>query len=53
MFFFARLKTKTWMLKTYFLPLMLAFTPINSELRKISNDQMTANILIINALTGH
>ena len=53
MFFFARLKTKTWVLKTYFLLLMLTFTPINSELRKIPNDQMTANILIINALTGH
>ena len=41
------------MLKTYFLPLMLTFTPINSELRNISNDQMTANVLIINMLSGH
>ena len=53
MFFFARLKTKTWMLKTYFLPLILTFTPINSELRKISNDQMTAKTLIINTLSSH
>ena len=53
MFFFVRLKTKTWVQKTYFLPLILTFTPINSKLRNISNDQMTANILIINALTGH
>ena len=29
------------------------FTPINSELRNFSNDQMTANVLIINALIGH
>ena len=53
MFFFVRLKTKTWVLKTYFLPLILTFTPINSELRKISKDQMTAKTLIINTLSGH
>ena len=53
MFFFARLKTKRGLLKTYFLPLMLAFTPINSELRNFSNDRMIANVLIINALIGH
>ena len=53
MFFFVRLKTKTWVQKTYFLPLILTFTPINSELRKISNDQMTAKVLIINTLSSH
>ena len=53
MFFFVRLKTKTWVQKTYFLPLILTFTPINSELRNISNDQMTANILIISTLSSH
>ena len=39
--------------QTYFLPLTSAFTLVNSELRNISNDQMTANVLIINMLSGH
>ena len=52
-FYFARLKTKRGLLKTYFLPLMLMFISINSELRNFLNDQMTANMLIINALIGH
>ena len=52
-FFFARFKTKRELQKTYLLPLMLTFIPINSELRNFSNDQMTANVLIINALIGH
>ena len=39
--------------QTYFLPLISAFTLVNSELRNISNDQMTANVLIINMLSGH
>ena len=39
--------------QTYFLPLTSAFTLVNLELRNISNDQMTANVLIINMLSGH
>ena len=39
--------------QTYFLPLISAFTLVNSELRNISNDQMTDNVLIINMLSGH
>jgi len=32
---------------------MLTFTPINSELRNFSNNQMTTKALIINTLSGH
>ena len=31
----------------------MPFTFVNHDLRKISNDQMTANILTINKLSGH
>ena len=44
---------KYGLLKTYFLPLMLTFTPINSELRKISNDKITLNYLIIKRFRYH
>ena len=47
------LKGKYGLLKTYFLPLMLTFTPINSELRNFSNDKRTPNLLIINNLRYH
>ena len=39
--------------QTYFLPLISAFTLVNSELRNIPNDKMPANVLIINMLSGH
>ena len=48
-----QLTGKYGLLKTYFLPLISAFTPINTELRKISNDRMTTKMLIINTLSGH
>ena len=53
MFFLCTFKNKNVGAENLFLPLIFTFTPINSELRKISNDQMTANMLIINALTGY
>ena len=46
-------KGKYGLLKSYFLPLISVITSINSELRNISNDQMTAKTLIINTLSGH
>ena len=33
--------------------LFLVFTPVNIELRKISSDQVTAFVVIINELRGH
>ncbi len=53
MFFFARLKTKRGLLKTYFLPLISVFTLVNSELRNFSSDKVTPNLLIINDLRCH
>ena len=41
------------MLKSYFLPLISAFTSINSELRNISNYKITTKSLIINTLSGN
>ena len=48
-----QLTGKIDLLKTYFLPLISAFTPINSELRNISNDKMTLNYLIIKCFRRH
>ena len=55
MFFLCTFKNKNVGAENLFLilPLILTFTPINSELRKNSNDQMTAKTLIINTLSGH
>ena len=51
--FFAFLKQNVGLLKTFFLPLISVFTLVNSDLRNISNDQMTAKVLIINVLSSH
>ena len=51
--FFARLKTKYGLLKTYFLPLISVFTLVNSELRFFSSDKVTPKLLIINDLRCH
>ena len=47
------LKGKYDLLKSYFLPPILVFTSINLDLRNISNNQMTAKVLIINILSSH
>ena len=47
------LKAKRGLLKTYFLPLISVFTLVNSKLRNIPNDKMTAKTLIINVLSSH
>ena len=47
------LKGKYGLLKFYFLPPISVFISINTELRNISNDKMTAKALIINTLNGH
>ena len=50
----SNLKSKMWNCwKTCFLPLISAFTFVNTELRNISNDQMTLKYLIINYLRCH
>ena len=46
-------KGKYGLLKSYFLPPISVFTSINPKLRNISNDPMTAKVLIINTLSGH
>jgi len=51
--FFARLKAKRGLLKTYFLPLIFVFTLVNSELRNFSSDKVTPKLLIINNLKCH
>ena len=51
--FFARLKVKRGLQKTYILPLISAFTLVNSELRNFSSDRVTAFLLIIKKLRGH
>ena len=53
MFFFASLKVKRGLQKTYFLPLISVFTLVNSELRNFSSDKVTLNLLIINDLRCH
>ena len=47
------LKAKRGLLKTYFLPLISAFTLVNLKLRNISNDKITPNYLIINHFRYH
>ena len=51
--FFVRLKVKRGLLKTYFLPLISAFTLVNSELRNFSSDKVTPKLLTINDLRYH
>ena len=51
--FFVRLKVKRGLLKTYFLPLISAFTLVNSELRNFPSDKVTPKLLIINDLMCH
>ena len=46
-------KSKCRLQKTYFLPFILAFTLVNSELKNFSSDRVTAFLLIINELRGH
>ena len=46
-------KSKCGLQKTYFLPFILTFILVNSELRNFSSDQVTANSLIFNKLHGH
>ena len=46
-------KSKCGLQKTYFLPFISVFTPINSELRNFSSGKVTPKILIINDLTCH
>ena len=41
------------MQKTYFLPLISAFTLVNSELRNFSSDKVTPKLLIISDLMRH
>ena len=53
MFFFASLKVKRGLQKTYFLPLISVFTLVNSELRNFSSDKVTPKLLIINNLRCH
>ena len=53
MFFFASLKVKRGLQKTYFLPLISVFTLVNSELRNFSSDKVTPKLLIINDLRCH
>ena len=53
MFFFASLKLKRGLQKTYFLPLISVFTLVNSELRNFSSDRVTPKLLIINDLRYH
>ena len=51
--FFARLKAKYGLLKTYFFPFISVFTLVNSELRNFSSDKVTPKLLIINYLRCH
>ena len=51
--FFARLKAKYGLLKTYFFPLISVFTLVISELRNFSSDKVTPKLLIINDLMCH
>ena len=51
--FFASLKVKRGLQKTYFLPLISVFTLVNSELRNLSSDKVTPKLLIINDLMYH
>ena len=51
--FFARLKVKRGLQKTYFLPLISIFTLVNSELRNFSSNKVTPKLLIINKLRYH
>ena len=47
----SNLKSKMWdCWKTNFIPIISVFTLVNSELRNISNDQMTLKYLILNYL---
>ena len=46
-------KSKCRLQKTYFLPFILVFTLVNSELKNFSSDRVTAFLLIINELCGH
>ena len=46
-------KSKCGLQKTYFLLFISVFTPINSELRKISSDKVTPKWLIINMFWRH
>ena len=50
----SNLKSKMWdCWKTNFIPIISVFTLVNSELRNISNDQITIKYLIINYLRCH
>ena len=50
----SNLKSKMWdCWKTNFIPIISVFTLVNSELRNISNDQMTLKYLILNYLRCH
>ena len=51
--FFASLKVKRGLQKTYFLPLISVFTLVNSELRNFSSNKVTPKLLIINDLRCH
>ena len=46
-------KSKCGLQKTYFLPFILTFILVNSELRNFSSDRVTANSLIFSKLRGH
>ena len=46
-------KQKRRLQKTYFLPFILVFTLVNSELKNFSSDRMTAFLLIIKELRGY
>ena len=46
-------KSKCGLQKTYFLPFISVFTPINSELRNFSSDKVTPKLLTLNDLRCH